>query len=121
MLRCRSCLREVPARALPRRRPRWRERLLLTVALAIPASLAVAVAVGFPDPDAGSPPLRLRVDGELIRAQVDTWQHGQMLCARLERDWPVELRDMDRLPVVLPDRSPTTVCWRPPTPQEPPR
>ena len=119
MLRCRNCLREVPARALPRRRSRWRERLLLTVALAIPASLAVAV--GFPDPDAGSPPLRLRVDGELIRAQVNTWQHGQMLCARLERDWPVELRDMDRLPVVLPDRSTTTVCWRPPTLQEPPR
>lgn len=85
MLRCRNCLREVPARALPRRRSRWRERLLLTVALAIPASLAVAVALGFPDPDAGTPPLRLRVDGELIRAQVDTWQHGQMLCARLEQ------------------------------------
>ncbi len=119
MLRCRDCLREVPARALRARRSRWRERLLLTVALAIPASLAVAVALGFPDPDAGSPPLRLRVDGELIRAQVDTWQHGQMLCARRERDWPVELRDMDRLLVVLPDRSPTTVCWRPPTVQEP--
>jgi hypothetical protein len=48
MLRCRNCLREVPARALRLRPSRWRERLLLTVALAIPASLAVAVAFGSP-------------------------------------------------------------------------
>jgi hypothetical protein len=70
VLGCRDCRREVPARALRPRPSRWRERLLLAVAVAIPASLAVAVAFGFPDPDAGSPPLRLRVDGELIRAQV---------------------------------------------------